>query len=50
MKIRKIGIEIVKKALEAPLRIIAENAGIEGSVVLMNVAGKKGSQGFNAQN
>ena len=28
-----IGIQIVKKALEAPLRIIAENAGVEGSVV-----------------
>ena len=44
-----IGVAIVRKALEAPLRIIAENAGVEGSVVLMNVTGKKGSYGFNAR-
>ncbi len=44
-----IGINIVKKALEAPLRIIAENAGVEGSVVLMNVMSKNGSHGFNAR-
>ena len=46
---QNIGINIVKKALEAPLRIIAENAGVEGSVVLMNVADKNGSHGFNAR-
>ncbi len=46
---QNIGINIVKKALEAPLRIIAENAGVEGSVVLMNVLAKKGSHGFNAR-
>jgi len=46
---QKIGVNIVRKALEAPLRIIAENAGVEGSVVLMNVAGGKGSHGFNAR-
>jgi chaperonin GroEL len=46
---QNIGIAIVKKALEAPLRIIAENAGVEGSVVLMNVLTKKGSHGFNAR-
>jgi len=44
-----IGINIVKKALEAPLRIIAENAGVEGSVVLMNVRDAKGAHGFNAR-
>lgn len=44
-----IGINIVRKALEAPLRIIAENAGVEGSVVLMNVQKAKGSNGFNAR-
>ncbi len=44
-----IGVAIVRKALEAPLRIIAENAGVEGSVVLMNVLAKKGSHGFNAR-
>ena len=44
-----IGINIVRKALEAPLRIISENAGVEGSVVLMNVMKKKGANGFNAR-
>jgi chaperonin GroEL len=44
-----IGIQIVKKALEAPLRIIAENAGVEGSVVLQNVSSKDGSYGYNAR-
>ena len=46
---QNIGINIVKKALEAPLRIIAENAGVEGSVVLMNVSNGEGSHGFNAR-
>lgn len=44
-----IGIEIVKKSLESPIRVIAENAGVEGSVVFMNVSAKKGSYGFNAR-
>lgn len=44
-----IGVNIVRKSLEAPLRIIAENAGVEGSVVLMNVRNGKGSHGFNAR-
>ncbi|MEZ5038287.1 MAG: chaperonin GroEL [Saprospiraceae bacterium] len=46
-----IGIAIVKKALEAPLRIIADNAGVEGSVVLQQVmsAKGKGSYGYNAR-
>lgn len=44
-----IGINIVRKSLEAPLRIIAENSGVEGSVVLMNVMGKRGAQGYNAR-
>jgi chaperonin GroEL len=45
----KTGVAIVRKALEAPLRIIAENAGVEGSVVLMNILEKKGAYGFNAR-
>ncbi|MBK9104868.1 MAG: chaperonin GroEL [Saprospiraceae bacterium] len=44
-----IGIQIVKKALEAPLRTIAENAGVEGSVVLMEVLKSKGATGYNAR-
>jgi len=43
-----IGINIISKAIEAPLRTIAENAGVEGSVVVEKVkTGKKG-EGFNA--
>ena len=44
-----IGIQIVKKALEAPLRIIADNSGMEGSVVLQQVLGGKKSYGYNAR-
>ncbi|MEM1390364.1 MAG: chaperonin GroEL, partial [Pseudomonadota bacterium] len=44
------GIDIVRKALESPIRQIAENAGVEGSVVVNNIKGNstKG-YGFNAQ-
>lgn len=44
-----IGIQIVKKALEAPLRIIADNSGMEGSVVLQQVLNGKNSFGYNAR-
>lgn len=44
-----IGIDIVRKALEAPLRTIANNAGVEGSVVLQRVLNSKGSSGYNAR-
>lgn len=44
-----IGIAIVKKALETPLRSIAENAGVEGSVVLQKVLASKGATGYNAR-
>ncbi|MCP3932903.1 MAG: chaperonin GroEL [Bacteroidetes bacterium] len=44
-----IGIQIVKKALEAPLRTIADNAGAEGSVVLQRVMHSRGSSGYNAR-
>lgn len=44
-----IGISIVKKALESPLRTIADNAGVEGSVVLQSVINSKGSHGYNAR-
>ncbi len=46
---QSIGIQIVKKALESPLRAIVENAGHEGSIVLQEVLNKKGSYGFNAR-
>ncbi|MGD2131637.1 MAG: chaperonin GroEL [Maricaulaceae bacterium] len=44
------GIEIVRKALEAPIRQIAENAGVEGSIVVGKVTDEnKANWGFNAQ-
>lgn len=43
-----IGVEIVKKALMAPLRQIAENAGLNGGVVLERVKGLPEGHGFNA--
>jgi chaperonin GroEL len=44
-----IGVQIVKKALEAPLRTIADNAGVEGSVILQRVMNSKNSTGYNAR-
>ncbi|MBL7794674.1 MAG: chaperonin GroEL, partial [Saprospiraceae bacterium] len=44
-----VGMQIVRKSLEAPLRTIAENAGVEGSVVLQRVLNAKGSVGYNAR-
>ena len=43
------GINIVSKALEAPLRQIVENAGVEGSIVVGKVLEKSGNFGFDAQ-
>lgn len=43
------GINIVSKALEAPIRQIAENAGVEGSIVVGKVLEKSGNFGFDAQ-
>jgi chaperonin GroEL len=44
----KIGVRIVQKAIEEPLRWIVSNAGAEGSVVLDKVKSGKGAFGFNA--
>jgi chaperonin GroEL len=44
------GINIVRRALEAPLRQICENAGVEGSIVVGKVKDAKGKLGFDAQN
>ncbi|GAB4247959.1 MAG: chaperonin GroEL [Saprospiraceae bacterium] len=44
-----IGVNIVRKSLEAPVRVIAENAGLEGSVVFQRVLEGKGDFGFNAR-
>ena len=42
------GIRIVRRALEEPLRRIAENAGTEGAIVVGKLESAKGAQGFNA--
>ncbi len=44
------GIRIVRRALEEPLRRIAENAGLDGAVIAGHVLELKGSKGFNAAN
>ena len=43
-----VGVSIIKRALEEPLRQIAGNAGYEGAVVLGKVRDMKGEEGFNA--
>ena len=43
------GINIVAKAIEAPLRTISENAGVEGSVIIQKVKEGKGDFGYNAR-
>jgi chaperonin GroEL len=46
----KAGIDIVRRALEAPIRQIVQNAGVEGSVVVSTILGEKSrTYGFNAQ-
>jgi len=42
-----IGISIVKRAVESPLRSLAANAGVEGSVIVEAVKKSKGNQGYN---
>jgi len=45
---KKIGVDLVKRALEEPIRQIANNAGQEGSVVTEKVRNEKGAFGFDA--
>ncbi len=45
---QQVGVAILKKALEEPLKMIAQNAGQEGSIVVEKVKEKKGAFGFNA--
>jgi len=42
------GVSIIRRAIEEPLRRIAENAGVEGSIVVDRVKSGKGAYGFNA--
>jgi chaperonin GroEL len=43
----QIGVEIVKLAIESPLRALASNAGVEGSLVVQEVKKRKGNDGYN---
>ena len=45
----QLGIKIVKKAIEEPIRQIVENAGLEGAVIINKVKEGKGNFGFNAE-
>lgn len=44
----KIGVQIVRVAIEKPIQLIAENAGLEGAVILQNVKDAKGNYGYDA--
>ncbi|MCS7063744.1 MAG: chaperonin GroEL [Methylacidiphilales bacterium] len=43
----QIGVDIIRRAVEAPLRTLVANAGGEGSVVVNEVKARKGSEGYN---
>ena len=45
---QQIGVNIVKRAIEEPMRWIASNAGHEGAIVVQKVREMKGDEGFNA--
>ncbi|MCL4380602.1 hypothetical protein M1466_03905 [Candidatus Dependentiae bacterium] len=45
----QLGVKIVRKALEAPIRTIVGNAGLDASVVVDNVRSKSGAYGFDAK-
>ncbi len=45
----QIGVQILRRALEHPIRQIAENAGVEGSIVVSNVRAESGAVGYNAE-
>jgi len=46
---QRAGVSIIRRAVEEPLRRIAENAGVEGSIVVDKVKNGKGAFGFNAR-
>jgi len=43
----QIGVNIVKRAIEEPTRVLASNAGVEGSIVVQEVKRRKGNEGYN---
>lgn len=46
---QKVGFDIIRRALEAPLRAISNNAGVEGSIVVQKVLEGEGAFGYNAR-
>ena len=46
---QQVGVTILRRALEEPMRWISQNAGVEGSIVVQRVREGKGNEGFNAQ-
>jgi len=43
----QIGVDIIKRAVESPLRALAANAGVEGSLIVQEVKKRKGNDGYN---
>ena len=43
----QIGVDIIKRAVEGPLRALAANAGVEGSLIVQEVKKRKGNEGYN---
>ena len=43
----KIGVDIISRAVEGPLRSLAANAGVEGSLIVQEVKKRKGNEGYN---
>ena len=43
----QIGVDIVKRAIESPIRALVANAGVEGSIVVQEVKKRKGNEGYN---
>ena len=46
---QSVGVDILRRALEAPIRQICENAGVEASIIVQNVRDGKGAHGFDAR-
>jgi chaperonin GroEL len=45
----QIGANIVKRSLEEPIRMLAYNAGVEGSIIVQEIKKRKGSEGYNVE-
>jgi chaperonin GroEL len=43
----QIGVDIIKRAVESPLRALAQNAGVEGSIIVQEVKRRKSNEGYN---